>query len=221
MPSALRRRLEERRLRVSGEFSDHRLGDYQHLARQPGNPVQRFWHARKWALLSEQLDPCPGDRALDVGAGSSDVSLELSGRCALTCALDASPAPLHFMRDLAGAEARLCFVGGDIHALPFRDGSFDKIAVLEVVEHRAIMAHQEQRRAVLPARATQERERLAGAPSIEVAGGLVGQHQLRLVGQRTRHRHPLLLPDGELSRSVVEAIAEPELTREPAPTTKI
>jgi len=123
------------RRRRSGAFADHTRGDYQHLARREGHPVQRFWHAHKWALVEQQLDLRTGDRVLDVGAGSSEVPLEIADRCALACALDASPAPLHVLRALTGTERCLHLAAGDLRALPFREASFDRIAVLEVVEH--------------------------------------------------------------------------------------
>ena len=122
-------------MKRSGIFADPGRGDYQHRARQEGNPVQRFWHAHKWPLVVQQLEPHSDDRVLDVGAGSSQVSPELSDRCALACAVDVSPAPLHFLRELDRANGRLHLVAGDIHTLPFRAGSFDRITVLEVVEH--------------------------------------------------------------------------------------
>jgi SAM-dependent methyltransferase len=131
----LRRRLDRMRRQRSGIFADHTRGDYQHRARREGNPVQRFWHAHKWPLVEAQLQLRPGDRVLDVGAGSSEVPVRVAARCALACALDASPAPLRFLRDLTGPDRRLHLAAGDLHALPFRDASFDRIAVLEVVEH--------------------------------------------------------------------------------------
>jgi SAM-dependent methyltransferase len=135
MRERLRDRLAEQRLRRSGAFEDHTRGDYQYRARREGNPVQRFWHAKKRPLVAAQLAPRPGDRVLDVGAGSSEISLDLSGRCALACAVDASAAPLRFLRELAGDSQRIHLVAGEIHALPFADGSFERISVLEVVEH--------------------------------------------------------------------------------------
>jgi SAM-dependent methyltransferase len=131
----LRSRLERMRRRRSGAFADHTRGDYQHRAQREGHPVQRFWHAHKWPLVEAELDLGPGDRVLDVGAGSSEVPLALAERCRLACALDASPAPLHFLREIAGGQPRLHLAAGDLRALPFREASFDRIAVLEVVEH--------------------------------------------------------------------------------------
>ena len=43
---------------------------------------------------------------------------------------------------------------------------------------------------------------------VEVAGGLVGQEQVRLVDEGARDRHPLLLPAGQLRRAVVHAVGE-------------
>ena len=51
MRERLRRRLEAQRLQRSGVFADYTRGDYQHLARREGNPVQRFWHQKKWSLV--------------------------------------------------------------------------------------------------------------------------------------------------------------------------
>jgi len=151
----LRVRRKLRRLRRSGRFADHTRGDYQDLARREGHPVQRFWHAKKWPLVVDKLQFRASDRVLEVGAGSSEIPQRTSERVALSCATDFSPAPLAYLASqglVAGedggsgsgsagqgaadaARPRVCLVGADIQALPFRDGSFDKVIVLEVIEH--------------------------------------------------------------------------------------
>jgi hypothetical protein len=51
-------------------------------------------------------------------------------------------------------------------------------------------------------------EDLVGAVAVEVAGGLVGQHQRRLEHQRARDRHALLHAAGQLARPLVQRIAQ-------------
>ena len=43
---------------------------------------------------------------------------------------------------------------------------------------------------------------------IEIAGGLVGQNQLRLIDQRARDGHALLLAAGKLRGNMVQAVAQ-------------
>ena len=43
---------------------------------------------------------------------------------------------------------------------------------------------------------------------VEVAGGLVGEEELRAVGERPRDGDALLLAAGELGRAMLEAVAE-------------
>ena len=126
-----------KRLQRSGKFADHTRGDYQYLARKEGHPVQRFWHAKKWPMVADKLDFKPTDRVLEVGAGSSEIPFNTSEEVALSCATDFSPAPLDFLSEQIEREKdrRVCFVGADIQKLPFLSGSFDKVIVLEVIEH--------------------------------------------------------------------------------------
>ena len=43
---------------------------------------------------------------------------------------------------------------------------------------------------------------------VEVAGGLVGQDQVRVGDQGPGHRHPLLLATGELAGTVVDPVGQ-------------
>jgi hypothetical protein len=62
--------------------------------------------------------------------------------------------------------------------------------------------------AVLAVEALEDLHDLDAGAAVEVAGGLVGQDELRVVDQRARDRHPLLLAAGELVRRVVRALPE-------------
>ena len=53
---------------------------------------------------------------------------------------------------------------------------------------------------------------------IQRTSRLIGQHQPRPIGQRSRHRDALLLSDGELSRLVVQPLGQtPLLPEMPGP----
>lgn len=139
-----------RRRRRSGEFVDAKRADYQQLARESGHPIQRFWHAGKWPLVAKRLPLEADDRVLDAGAGSSEVAARISEKVHFTCAMDLSPEPLavlagshpegppEFLTERRpGSGGERAFVGADLNLLPFADDSFDKIVVLEVIEHLA------------------------------------------------------------------------------------
>ena len=49
---------------------------------------------------------------------------------------------------------------------------------------------------------------------VEVAGRLIGQDQRRLVSERSRHSNPLLLAAGQLRGTMVEALREPQGSKE-------
>jgi hypothetical protein len=58
--------------------------------------------------------------------------------------------------------------------------------------------------------AAEEAQQLPAGAGVEVAGRLVGEDDDRLGGQRPRDRDPLLLPAGQLGRTVVEPAVEAE-----------
>src|SRR5580693_10192888 len=74
-----------------------------------------------------------------------------------------------------------------------------------------VMGHHDNRLAEIGHRAPQEREQVRGGVRVEVAGGLVGEDEVRLVDQRPRARHALLLAAGQLIRAVGQPVADTQL----------
>ena len=149
----IRRRM--RRQRRSGAFADPTRPDYQYLALRRGHPVQRFWHRKKTDLVTGVLEIEPGDRVMDVGAGSAEVAATCARTASLVCAVDESVPTMIFMRTTRSEDgARLQFVAADMCHLPFRSGTFNKITALELIEHvaaeKAPVYLAELRRVLLP-----------------------------------------------------------------------
>jgi SAM-dependent methyltransferase len=81
-----------------------------------------------------------GDRVLDVGCGRGEIVFQAAARGAQALGLDFSEAALA----IAGAtrdrhdpdiQARTQFVSGNAEAMPFESATFDKVFLLDVVEH--------------------------------------------------------------------------------------
>ena len=66
--------------------------------------------------------------------------------------------------------------------------------------HVAVVCNDDECRALGLVEIGQERHDLVAGLGVEAAGGLVGEDQRGLVGQRTRDGDPLALPAAELAR---------------------
>ena len=72
------------------------------------------------------------------------------------------------------------------------------------------MAHEQERGAILGAGFANQLQRLAGIGVIEIARGLVGEHELGAIGQCTGDGHALLLAAGKLARTMMQPRAQPD-----------
>ena len=80
--------------------------------------------ARWKRKLVSIADVRPGERALDVAAGTGDIALAIAARGARTVGLDIT----HRMLQLAAAKSRAAtFITGDMISLPFASRSFDLV----------------------------------------------------------------------------------------------
>lgn len=76
------------------------------------------------------------------------------------------------------------------------------------------MGDEEQRGAVLAVQREQQVGDFIPGVTVEVAGGFIGEQQLRAAVKRARQRDPLLLAAGELYRQVMQAFAQPQLLQQ-------
>lgn len=86
--------------------------------------------ARKdWTRFIDLCRPQPDDRALDVAAGPGMLSAALAPSVSQVTALDASAALLEH------APAGVTRVVGSAEAMPFEDGSFDLVTIVNSLHH--------------------------------------------------------------------------------------
>jgi SAM-dependent methyltransferase len=75
------------------------------------------------------LDPQPGDKLLDIAAGTGNLSIPAAQRGAIVTGLDITPELLEVARARAkDAGMEIDFIEGDAEALPFEDDSFPLVA---------------------------------------------------------------------------------------------
>jgi SAM-dependent methyltransferase len=86
---------------------------------------------RKLAEVAAMLGPTEGLRCLDLGSDNGVVSLLLRERGGTWASGDLTEEAVASIRSLVGEDVRLV-TGG---ALPFRDATFDRVAVVDMLEH--------------------------------------------------------------------------------------
>ena len=77
----------------------------------------------------ERLEPRAGDRWLDVACGTGAIAERASARGASVTGLDLAPALIETAKERAREQGlEIDYVVGDCEAMPFEDGSFDKVS---------------------------------------------------------------------------------------------
>ncbi len=89
-------------------------------------------HYLPWVL---GLVPAGCGRALDVGCGSGLLTRLLAEKCGEVVGIDSDRASLERARNLAGDDAKIVFVEGDVMSYPFGGERFDCIAVVAALHH--------------------------------------------------------------------------------------
>jgi demethylmenaquinone methyltransferase/2-methoxy-6-polyprenyl-1,4-benzoquinol methylase len=133
MAGRVRADLDKRPGEVAAMF-DAIAGRYDLL-----NDILSAGQVRLWRRAVARITgACPGDRVLDLAAGTGTSSLSFTATGADCVACDFSLGMLRVGRSRQGTEAvsgtpedggRLGFVAGDALRLPFRDSSFDAVTI--------------------------------------------------------------------------------------------
>ena len=109
-------------------------GGYQHRALTEGFVVQRFWHRLKTVTIERVAPPEKDMAVLDLGCGSGVVADWLAARARTVDAVDANPRAIEYARRTFGRD-NLTFHLGTADALPLPEKRFERIYVLEFIEH--------------------------------------------------------------------------------------
>jgi ubiquinone/menaquinone biosynthesis C-methylase UbiE len=179
----------------AGQRAMWALGDYHEFARRS-----------LWGFGQQLVDACaigPGQRVLDVAAGSGNVAIRAAQAGADVVASDLTPENFDAGRREAQAHGvRLDWVEADAEALPFADGEFDVITSAfgaVFAPHHQVVADELVRVCrpggtigltvpALPARKADHARMLAGMPSMFGAVSLLQwcdeEHVARLFGER-------------------------------------
>jgi cyclopropane fatty-acyl-phospholipid synthase-like methyltransferase len=90
------------------------------------------WTLMRLANVRELVDPQPGDRVLDLGCATGAMAHYVSTFGCQATGVDASEVGIARAQELFPG---LDFQVGDVAALPFPDGSFDKLIAADLTEH--------------------------------------------------------------------------------------
>jgi ubiquinone/menaquinone biosynthesis C-methylase UbiE len=90
------------------------------------------WSRMRLENVRLLVDPRPGDRVLDVGSAAGAITHFLSGFGCEAVGVDLSETGVQRARE---RYSELRFEVADAAALPFGDGSFDKVVAADVTEH--------------------------------------------------------------------------------------
>lgn len=109
-------------------------GNYQHAAVQSGPLSQQFWHTERFAASLEALHVQPGIKLLDVGCGSGVFADMAVRQGASVVAVDVNKDAVAYASDTFGSP-QTEFINSRLDHLNFPDAHFDRISLLEVIEH--------------------------------------------------------------------------------------
>jgi 2-polyprenyl-3-methyl-5-hydroxy-6-metoxy-1,4-benzoquinol methylase len=101
------------------------------------NPLQRYWHRRRFEEVSKLIDPTPSGKILDIGSADgvfTKVILDKS-KADKVIGIDVLKNSVDWANKHWKRNKKLAFKVGDAHDLNFPASSFDAVFILEVLEH--------------------------------------------------------------------------------------
>lgn len=101
------------------------------------DPLQRYWHKRRFEEISKLLEPA-GGRVLDIGSADGTFSKVIFDKTGAKefIGIDVLPKSVDWANKHWEKEGkRMRFFVGDAHKLDFKSSSFDAVVALEVLEH--------------------------------------------------------------------------------------
>lgn len=110
-------------------------GSYQYDAFYNGHRMQRFWHYTRLQESETALHIIPADIILDIGCGSGLLASFIASKNDVTVlGTDANKSAIDFCKS-AYQFNNLSFEEKTTDEISFEENSFNKVALLEVIEH--------------------------------------------------------------------------------------
>lgn len=102
------------------------------------------YEARRIGQILDLLQPKTGEQILEVGCGTGQIVFHIARLAGRAFGVDYSYAAVSTAKTITNNVYQMdcdCFLCGDAIALPFGDGSFDKVVCVDVIEHIPVENH--------------------------------------------------------------------------------
>jgi len=100
------------------------------------NPLQWFWHKRRFKNISQLIEPTEGE-VLDIGSadGTFTEIIASQSKAKKVMGIDILENSVKYANRRFKKDKRMEFLTADAHQLPFKDSRFEAVFCLEALEH--------------------------------------------------------------------------------------